>query len=77
MPATAICLLPRECCESPGSARIVAKEQLTIAGLDVARRVFQRLDPGLDFEAQFKDGDAVARGSVVVRLSGRLAALLK
>jgi nicotinate-nucleotide pyrophosphorylase (carboxylating) len=62
--------------ESPGSARIVAKEQLTIAGLDVARRVFQRLDPGIDFDAQFKDGDAVAKGSVVVRLSGRLAALL-
>jgi nicotinate-nucleotide pyrophosphorylase (carboxylating) len=62
--------------EAPGRARIVAKEQLTIAGLDVARRVFQRLDPGIDFDAQFKDGDAVAKGSVVVRLSGRLAALL-
>jgi nicotinate-nucleotide pyrophosphorylase (carboxylating) len=62
--------------EASGRAMIVAKEDLTIAGLTVVRSVFERLDPGLAFEAQFNDGDAVARGAVVVRLSGGLAALL-
>ncbi len=62
--------------ESSAQATIVAKQDLIIAGLDVARRVFERLDAQIQFQSNFKDGDPVAKGQTVVALSGRLSALL-
>jgi nicotinate-nucleotide pyrophosphorylase (carboxylating) len=55
---------------------IVAKEPLVVAGLAVANRVFQRLDPEIVFTPQYKDGDSVAVGAEVLAVEGRLAALL-
>jgi nicotinate-nucleotide pyrophosphorylase (carboxylating) len=62
--------------DAAGRAMIVAKEDLVIAGLDVARRVFERLDDRVRFAAGYADGDRVTRGRTVVELSGPLAALL-
>ena len=59
-----------------GRGSIVAKEDLVVAGLDVTRRVFERLDPGIRFDCRCKDGKMIAKGETVVRLTGRLAALL-
>lgn len=62
--------------DARGRAAIMAKEELVAAGLTVARRVFERLDPGIVFEPRFSDGDLVPRKAVVVNLQGRLSALL-
>jgi nicotinate-nucleotide pyrophosphorylase (carboxylating) len=62
--------------QAPGHGEIVAKQDLVIAGLEIAKRVFQRLDDGIVFDASFQDGEFVADGSRVVTISGRLAALL-
>jgi nicotinate-nucleotide pyrophosphorylase (carboxylating) len=62
--------------EAAGHAVIVAKEDLVIAGLAVARRVFERLDGSVRFTSEFADGDRVSRGRTAVELSGPLAALL-
>jgi nicotinate-nucleotide pyrophosphorylase (carboxylating) len=62
--------------EARGRGMIVAKEELVIAGLDVARRVLQRLDPEIVFQAHFSDGDLVPKNTIAVNLQGRLAALL-
>jgi nicotinate-nucleotide pyrophosphorylase (carboxylating) len=62
--------------DSAGRGIIMAKEDLVIAGLAIAQRVFERLDPGICFESRYTDGDMVAKGHTVVDLSGRLAALL-
>jgi nicotinate-nucleotide pyrophosphorylase (carboxylating) len=62
--------------DADGRAVIVAKEDLVIAGLDVARRVFERLDGRVRFASEYADGDSVTRGRTVVELSGPLAALL-
>jgi nicotinate-nucleotide pyrophosphorylase (carboxylating) len=62
--------------EAAGQAVIVAKEDLVIAGLAVAQRVFERLDPGIRFVCQYDDGDRIAKGLTVVSLIGRLAPLL-
>lgn len=62
--------------QAPGHGDIVAKQDLVIAGLDIAKRVFQRLDDGVVYEASFQDGAFVTNGSRVVTISGRLAALL-
>jgi len=62
--------------DTVGRGIILAKEDLVIAGLAVAQKVFARLDAGIDFDARYRDGDAVSKGRTVVRLTGRLAALL-
>lgn len=62
--------------EATAEAVIVAKETLVVAGLAVARCVFQRLDPACAFNATTADGDAVSPGTVVATMQGRLAALL-
>ncbi|RJQ67359.1 MAG: carboxylating nicotinate-nucleotide diphosphorylase [Desulfobacteraceae bacterium] len=62
--------------QAQARAVIVAKEELIVAGLDVARRVFERLDPRIVFQPHFCDGDSIPNGAVVVSLQGRLAGLL-
>ena len=59
-----------------GTGVIVAKEDLVLAGLDVALQVFQRLDPQIRMDSTFKDGDAVSRGETILEIRGRLDALL-
>lgn len=62
--------------ESMGSGQIVAKEPLVLAGLAVARLVFERLDPRITWQPHRTDGDVVATGTAVLTVSGKLRALL-
>ena len=60
-----------------GKGIIVAKQDLIIAGLGVARDVFRAVDTAVRFSSKFQDGDRVANGSTVVTMEGPLQALLK
>ncbi len=62
--------------DAVGRAVIVAKEDLVIAGLAVARRVFEHLDAGIRFDCHCEEGHKIAKGFTVVSLSGRLAPML-
>ncbi|OQY07787.1 MAG: nicotinate-nucleotide diphosphorylase (carboxylating) [Desulfobacteraceae bacterium 4572_123] len=62
--------------ELAGSGIIVAKEPLVIAGLDIARAVFRRLDSNIEFTSDYSDGDNVKTGSTVLAMQGRLRPLL-
>jgi nicotinate-nucleotide pyrophosphorylase (carboxylating) len=53
---------------------IVAKQNLVLSGLDVAARVFERL--GAKADAKVADGDAIAKGSAVMRVEGPARAVL-
>lgn len=55
---------------------ITAKEDGVVCGLPVARAVFERLDPGVLFEADARDGDRVAAGAVIARVEGPARAIL-
>jgi nicotinate-nucleotide pyrophosphorylase (carboxylating) len=59
-----------------GTATIIAREPLVLAGLATAVAVFRRLDPGVAARAVFRDGARVPADSAVLRLEGRLAPLL-
>jgi len=63
--------------ERQGSAVIVAKEPLIVAGLDIARDVFARFDRDARFKPCCAEGDLVETGGTLVELNGKLAALLK
>jgi nicotinate-nucleotide pyrophosphorylase (carboxylating) len=58
-------------------AELVAKEDFVLAGIAVARRVFELLDAQVAFEALIKDGQTVKRGEVLAWLKGDAASLLQ
>jgi nicotinate-nucleotide pyrophosphorylase (carboxylating) len=60
-----------------GTATLLAKEQLTLAGLPVFSMVFTLVDPGIEFEYTYKDGSVIPSGKTICRISGRLAPILK
>ena len=70
---TSALVIPRDA-EAPGV--IEARQDLVVCGLEVARAVFAAVEPRLAFEPATGDGEAVAAGSVLARVSGPLRALL-
>jgi nicotinate-nucleotide pyrophosphorylase (carboxylating) len=60
------------------TARFVmnAREELVLAGLPVAERVFRRLDPSVAFTPAAADGDRLGAGAVLATVEGRAQALL-
>lgn len=58
----------------PGTARIVARESCTIAGLEEAKAVFHAL--GLRTAARVDDGDIVPAGTEVLHIEGDLRSIL-
>ena len=57
--------------------KIVCKEDGVIAGLSVAKRVFELVDPKIQFDAKCKDGEKVQEDQIVVRLNGPARGMLK
>jgi nicotinate-nucleotide pyrophosphorylase (carboxylating) len=68
-----------ECCV-PAAAQSQAvfrcKEAGVVCGLEVGRRVFQLLDPQVEFTALVEDGTAVQVGDVVAAISGSSRSIL-
>jgi nicotinate-nucleotide pyrophosphorylase (carboxylating) len=62
--------------EARASGRIIAKEPLVVAGVDVAREVFRRVDPEARFDAVVADGQLLSRGDTVAQVSGATRSLL-
>lgn len=58
------------------AAEIVARKPGIVAGLDVARAAFLALDPEAEFQPIVQDGDGVAGGAAMARVSGKARALL-
>jgi len=57
-------------------ARILAKQELVVAGLPLAQRVFRALDGGVRFEATIAEGERAAAGAQLARIEGRAATIL-
>ena len=57
-------------------AVIDAREKLVICGLEVASRVFTRVDPALRVRLLARDGDRIAPGNLVMRVMGPTASIL-
>lgn len=54
----------------------VAKQAGIIAGLQIAQRVFEKLDENIEWHPFFNDGDEVRTGEAVVEFSGNCRAVL-
>ncbi len=59
-----------------GHAEWIVKESGIIAGLPIARRVFQLLNDQVSFEAIAQEGESYERGQAIAKISGAMDALL-
>ena len=57
-------------------ATMVAKSAGVIAGLDVAEYIFRTLNQDIHWKPFVKDGDKIAKGDLIVEISGSYRALL-
>jgi len=57
-------------------ARVLAREDMVVCGLEVAKRVFNRVDPKLKVIIEVTDGDQVENGATVLRIEGPTISLL-
>ncbi len=62
---------------SNSEAKMIAKNSGVIAGLDIAKRVFELLDQNVKFEKHVSEGQWVNKGDVIVTIGGNTRALLK
>jgi nicotinate-nucleotide pyrophosphorylase (carboxylating) len=64
----------------PADARFTgvmdSRDAIVVAGLPIAAAFFRALDPAVEIEVLAGEGDAVAAGSDLMRLSGKVRALL-
>ncbi|MBN1928214.1 MAG: carboxylating nicotinate-nucleotide diphosphorylase [Chlorobiaceae bacterium] len=59
-----------------GVGYIEAKAEGIIAGIEVARQVFQTTDPELEFTERARDGKRVYPGEHILEVKGRIASIL-
>ena len=62
--------------DSKQSAYLAMKEDGIIAGIELAPFIFKKLDPEIEITYLVKDGDAVQTGDVIMRLEGKVHAIL-
>ena len=60
-----------------GKASIVAKADGIIAGVEIARQVFLKVDPELKLAILIEDGAEVKPGDIVAKIEGRVVSILK
>lgn len=72
--ATTLSTIPAD---ATGQQQLIVKEDGILAGVEVARKVFEHFDPELKMEVFIPDGSEVHKGDVAFVVSGRVRALLQ
>ena len=57
-------------------AEIIAKEPLVIAGVEIAKKVFLKLDPNTIFTSKYNDKDFIKEKEVILEVQASMQALL-
>ncbi len=63
--------------ELHGKASLLVKAKGILAGSEVAKRVFLRVDPSLKIEVLIQDGTKVKPGDIIATVAGRVISILK
>lgn len=56
--------------DKKANGKFIAKEDMIICGIDIAKYVFSLVDPSINFVPNFKDGDVVKKKDVIATVSG-------
>lgn len=59
-----------------GVAKLLVKENGVLAGVEVAKRIYELYDPSLEVEYYKKDGDAIEIGEIVLQVKGSSQSIL-
>jgi nicotinate-nucleotide pyrophosphorylase (carboxylating) len=60
-----------------GKAKLLVKDEGILAGVEIARRVFNRFDPELTFQELIKDGNSVKKGDIAFYVEGKSLSILQ
>ncbi len=60
-----------------GTSQLIIKEEGILAGVEIAREVFEKFDPDLEMEVLIEDGAHVKPGDVAFRVTGSVRSLLQ
>ena len=71
---TTLCCIPED---AMGKSHLLIKEDGILAGVEVAKRVFNRFDPDLKIEVLIEDGTPVKVGDIAMIVSGKVRSLLQ
>ncbi len=72
--ATTLCCIPAD---EMGRSRLIVKEEGILAGVAMAKRVFQKFDPELKMTTYIADGSHVKPGDIAFVVEGRVQSLLQ
>ncbi len=71
---TTLCCIPED---AMGKSHLLIKEDGVLAGVDMARKVFQRFDPTMQMEVFIEDGTHVKKGDIAFVVTGKIRSLLQ
>lgn len=71
---SSLCCIPKE---TIGKSRLLVKEDGVLAGVEIALKIFNRIDPTLKVELYIKDGTEVRVGDVVFIVEGKVHSILR
>ncbi len=71
---TTLCCIPED---AMGKSKLLVKEEGILAGVDMARKVFNKFDPTMTMQVFIKDGAHVKPGDVAFVASGKVRSLLQ
>jgi nicotinate-nucleotide pyrophosphorylase (carboxylating) len=63
--------------KAAGKARLLVKDEGILAGIEFARRVFQKVDPELKMEVLIEDGSRIKKGDHAFYVEGASQSILK
>ena len=69
-----LCCIPEA---AMGKSHLLIKEQGVLAGVELAKKVFNRFDPTMEVEVLINDGAAVKPGDIAMVVTGRIQSLLQ
>ena len=71
---TTLCCIPED---AMGKSHLLIKEEGILAGIEVAKKVFDRFDPTMQVEVLIEDGAHVKPGDIAMIVTGKIRSLLQ
>lgn len=70
---TSLATIPENAC---GKAQLLIKEDGILAGVETAKKIFQKVDKNIKFRILLKDGTKVKKGDIVFTVEGKSISIL-
>ena len=71
---TTLCCIPED---AIGKSHLLVKEDGIIAGVELAKKVFDKFDPTMKMEVFITDGTPVKKGDIAFEVTGKIRSLLQ